>query len=118
MVLMFCLLHLLCSLTVKSFLFFLLKKLLFLDSFWCLESVHLCEIRNNVHHPIGYFQDPSKFSELQIQAYLKTVAFRREINEVQKAAVGGGVGGLQTSRIASESNREYIFSSSFSGDKQ
>ncbi|CAJ2669787.1 DNA repair protein UVH3 isoform X4 [Trifolium pratense] len=63
-------------------------------------------------------KDPSKFSELQIQAYLKTVAFRREINEVQKAAVGGGIGGVQTSRIASEANREYIFSSSFSGDKQ
>ncbi|CAI8612318.1 unnamed protein product [Vicia faba] len=63
-------------------------------------------------------KDPSKFSELQIQSYLKTVAFRREINEVQKAAVGGGVGGIQTSRIASEANREYIFSSSFSGDKQ
>ncbi|PNY13624.1 DNA repair protein uvh3-like, partial [Trifolium pratense] len=73
---------------------------------------------NNALHPIGYFQDPSKFSELQIQAYLKTVAFRREINEVQKAAVGGGIGGVQTSRIASEANREYIFSSSFSGDKQ
>ncbi|XP_004514821.1 DNA repair protein UVH3 isoform X2 [Cicer arietinum] len=63
-------------------------------------------------------KDPAKFSELQIQAYLKTVAFRREINEVQKASVGGGVGGVQTSRIASEANREYIFSSSFSGDKQ
>ncbi|CAK8532647.1 unnamed protein product [Lathyrus sativus] len=63
-------------------------------------------------------KDPSKFSELQIQSYLKTVAFRREINEVQKAAVGGGVGGIQTSQIASEANREYIFSSSFSGDKQ
>lgn len=73
---------------------------------------------NNVYHPIGSFQDPAKFSELQIQAYLKTVAFRREIDEVQKAAVGGGVGGIQTSRIASEANREYIFSSSFTGDKQ
>ncbi|XP_068485187.1 DNA repair protein UVH3 isoform X2 [Phaseolus vulgaris] len=62
-------------------------------------------------------KDPAKFSELQIQAYLKTVAFRREINEVQKAAVGGGVEGVQTSRIASEANREYIFSSSFTGDK-
>ncbi|XP_027349553.1 DNA repair protein UVH3 [Abrus precatorius] len=63
-------------------------------------------------------KDPAKFSELQIQAYLKTVAFRREIDEVQKAAAGGGVGGVQTSRIASEANREYIFSSSFTGDKQ
>ncbi|CAJ1782000.1 unnamed protein product [Sphenostylis stenocarpa] len=62
-------------------------------------------------------KDPAKFSELQIQAYLKTVAFRREIDEVQKAAAGGGVGGVQTSRIASEANREYIFSSSFTGDK-
>ncbi|TKY63259.1 DNA repair protein UVH3 [Spatholobus suberectus] len=62
-------------------------------------------------------KDPAKFSELQIQAYLKTVAFRREIDEVQKAAAGG-VGGVQTSRIASEANREYIFSSSFTGDKQ
>ncbi|KAL2320099.1 hypothetical protein Fmac_029068 [Flemingia macrophylla] len=62
-------------------------------------------------------KDPAKFSELQIQAYLKTVAFRREIDEVQKAAAGG-VGGIQTSRIASEANREYIFSSSFTGDKQ
>ncbi|XP_020204760.1 DNA repair protein UVH3 isoform X2 [Cajanus cajan] len=62
-------------------------------------------------------KDPAKFSELQIQAYLKTVAFRREIDQVQKAAAGG-VGGVQTSRIASEANREYIFSSSFTGDKQ
>ncbi|ERN10327.1 DNA repair protein UVH3 isoform X1 [Amborella trichopoda] len=60
---------------------------------------------------------PSKFSELQIHSYLKTVAFRREINEVQKFAGGRGVGGLPASRIASESNREFIFSSSYSGDK-
>ncbi|KAK6928308.1 hypothetical protein RJ641_006899 [Dillenia turbinata] len=62
-------------------------------------------------------QAPEKFSEMQIQAYLKTVAFRREIDEVQKAAAGRGVGGVQTSRIASEANREFIFSSSFTGDK-
>ncbi|KAI3963309.1 hypothetical protein MKW98_022731 [Papaver atlanticum] len=61
---------------------------------------------------------PAKFSELQIQSYLKTVAFRREIDEVQKAAAGRGVGGVQTSRIASEANREFIFSSSFTGDKE
>ncbi|XP_077214440.1 5'-3' exonuclease family protein isoform X5 [Tasmannia lanceolata] len=61
---------------------------------------------------------PTKFSELQIQAYLKTVAFRREIDEVQKSASGRGIGGVQTSRIASEANREFIFSSSFTGDKQ
>ncbi|RWR77112.1 XPG/Rad2 endonuclease [Cinnamomum micranthum f. kanehirae] len=61
---------------------------------------------------------PTKFSELQIQSYLKTVAFRREIDEVQKSAAGRGVGGVQTSRIASEANREFIFSSSFTGDKQ
>ncbi|CAI0455650.1 unnamed protein product [Linum tenue] len=61
---------------------------------------------------------PEKFSELQIQAYLKTVAFRREIDQVQKAAAGVNVGGVQTSRIASEANREFIFSSSFTGDKQ
>ncbi|CAK9161316.1 unnamed protein product [Ilex paraguariensis] len=61
---------------------------------------------------------PARFSELQIQAYLKTVAFRREIDEVQKSAAGRGIGGVQTSRIASEANREFIFSSSFTGDKQ
>ncbi|KAB2075656.1 hypothetical protein ES319_A07G237200v1 [Gossypium barbadense] len=61
---------------------------------------------------------PEKFSELQIQSYLKTVAFRREIDEVQRAAAGQGVAGVQTSRIASEANREFIFSSSFTGDKQ
>ncbi|KAJ0982653.1 hypothetical protein J5N97_010908 [Dioscorea zingiberensis] len=61
---------------------------------------------------------PTQFSELQIQSYLKTVAFRREIDEVQKCAAGRGVGGVQTSRIASEANREFIFSSSFTGDKQ
>ncbi|KAH7661726.1 XPG/Rad2 endonuclease protein [Dioscorea alata] len=61
---------------------------------------------------------PAKFSELQIQSYLKTVAFRREIDEVQKCAAGRGVGGVHTSRIASEANREFIFSSSFTGDKQ
>ncbi|CAA0828495.1 DNA repair protein UVH3 [Striga hermonthica] len=61
---------------------------------------------------------PSRFSELQIESYLKTVAFRREIDGVQKAAAGKGIGGVQTSRIASEANREYIFSSSFTGDKQ
>ncbi|XP_020554665.1 DNA repair protein UVH3 isoform X2 [Sesamum indicum] len=61
---------------------------------------------------------PARFSELQIQAYLKTVAFRREIDGVQKSAAGRGIGGVQTSRIASESKREFIFSSSFTGDKQ
>ncbi|KAK9108079.1 hypothetical protein Syun_024090 [Stephania yunnanensis] len=61
---------------------------------------------------------PEKFSELQIQSYLKTVAFRREIDEVQKSAAGKGVAGVQTSRIASEANREFIFSSSFSGDRR
>ncbi|KAA3459375.1 DNA repair protein UVH3 isoform X3 [Gossypium australe] len=61
---------------------------------------------------------PEKFSELQVQSYLKTVAFRREIDEVQRAAAGRGVAGVQTSRIASEANREFIFSSSFTGDKQ
>lgn len=64
------------------------------------------------------FQAPTKFSELQIQSYLKTIAFRREIDEVQKCAAGRGVAGVQTSRIASEANREFIFSSSFTGDKQ
>uniref|UniRef100_A0A5B6YV96 Putative DNA repair protein UVH3 isoform X1 n=1 Tax=Davidia involucrata TaxID=16924 RepID=A0A5B6YV96_DAVIN len=63
-------------------------------------------------------QAPAKFSELQIQSYLKTVAFRREIDEVQRSAAGSGVGGVQTKRIASEANREFIFSSSFTGDKQ
>lgn len=63
-------------------------------------------------------QAPEKFSELQIQAYLKTVAFRREIDEVQKSASGKGIGGVKISRIASEANREFIFSSSFTGDKQ
>ncbi|XP_051140397.1 DNA repair protein UVH3 isoform X2 [Andrographis paniculata] len=61
---------------------------------------------------------PERFSELQIQAYLKTVAFRREIDVVQKTAAGRGIGGMQTSRIASEANREFIFSSSFNGNKQ
>ncbi|RAL46874.1 hypothetical protein DM860_005153 [Cuscuta australis] len=61
---------------------------------------------------------PEKFSELQIQAYLKTVAFRREIDEVQKSASGKGIGGVKISRIASEANREFIFSSSFTGNKQ
>ncbi|KAL6143321.1 hypothetical protein ACLB2K_054016 [Fragaria x ananassa] len=63
-------------------------------------------------------KDPEKFSELQIQSYLKTVAFRREIDHVQKAASGRAFSGVQTSRIASESHREFIFSSSFTGDKQ
>ncbi|XP_072985440.1 DNA repair protein UVH3 isoform X2 [Typha latifolia] len=61
---------------------------------------------------------PAKFSELQIQSYLKTVAFRREIDEVQRCAAGRGLGGVQTSKIASEANREFIYSSSFTGDKQ
>ncbi|XWS40772.1 hypothetical protein CRYUN_Cryun17cG0024300 [Craigia yunnanensis] len=61
---------------------------------------------------------PEKFSELQIQSYLKTVSFRREIDQVQRAAAGTGLAGVQTSRIASEANREFIFSSSFTGDKQ
>ena len=64
------------------------------------------------------FQEPAKFSELQIQSYLKTVAFRREIEEVRKGAAGKDVGGTQTTKIASEANREFIFSSSFTGDKQ
>ncbi|KAK9117156.1 hypothetical protein Sjap_016103 [Stephania japonica] len=61
---------------------------------------------------------PEKFSELQIESYLKTVAFRREIDEVQKSAANKGVAGVQTARIASEANREFIFSSSFSGDRR
>ncbi|KAH6774456.1 5'-3' exonuclease family protein [Perilla frutescens var. frutescens] len=61
---------------------------------------------------------PARFSELQIESYLKTVAFRREIDGVQKSAAGRGIGGVQTSRIASEANREFIFSSSFTGDKE
>ncbi|XP_031381890.1 DNA repair protein UVH3 isoform X1 [Punica granatum] len=61
---------------------------------------------------------PEKFSELQIQSYLKAVALRREINQVQKAAAGIGVGGVRTSRIASEANKEFIFSSSFTGNKK
>ncbi|KAL2645532.1 hypothetical protein R1flu_013119 [Riccia fluitans] len=60
---------------------------------------------------------PASFSQLQIQAYLKTVAFRREITEVQRAAGGGGVGGVPTTRIASTSDREFIFSNSFQGEK-
>lgn len=75
----------------------------------CLGDVAHCSI---------FIQAPAKFSELQIQSYLKTVAFRREIDEVQKSAAGRGLGGVQTSRIASEANREYIFSSSFTGDKE
>ena len=58
-------------------------------------------------------QNPGSFSQMQIHAYLKTVAFRRDINEVQKAAAGKGMGGIPTARIASEANREYIFSTSF-----
>ncbi|XP_017242123.2 DNA repair protein UVH3 [Daucus carota subsp. sativus] len=61
---------------------------------------------------------PERFSELQIQSYLKTVAFRRDIDEVRKSAAGKGIGGVQTSRIASEPNREFVYSSSFTGDKQ
>ncbi|KAG0583390.1 hypothetical protein KC19_3G132700 [Ceratodon purpureus] len=60
---------------------------------------------------------PSSFSQLQIEAYLKTVAFRRGINEAQKAAAGQGVGGVPSTRIASETNREFIFSTSYQGDK-
>ncbi|XP_039779413.1 DNA repair protein UVH3-like isoform X3 [Panicum virgatum] len=63
-------------------------------------------------------KEPAKFSELQIQSYLKTVVFRRKIDQVQKCAAGKGVGGVQTSKIASEANREFIFSTSFTGDKQ
>ncbi|KAM0842168.1 hypothetical protein ACQ4PT_058559 [Festuca glaucescens] len=66
---------------------------------------------------LASLQEPAKFSELQIQSYLKTVAFRREIEEVQRGAAGKDVGGIQTSKIASEANREFIFSSSFTGDK-
>ncbi|BFI28307.1 DNA excision repair protein ERCC-5 [Marchantia polymorpha subsp. ruderalis] len=60
---------------------------------------------------------PASFSQLQIQAYLKTVAFRREITEVQRASGGVGVGGVPTTRIASTSDREFIFSNSFQGEK-
>ncbi|MCO5592320.1 hypothetical protein L7F22_046321 [Adiantum nelumboides] len=63
-------------------------------------------------------KNPASFSQMQIQAYLKTVAFRRDINEVQKAAAGKGIGGIPSARIASEVDREYIFSTSFHPDKQ
>lgn len=62
-------------------------------------------------------QAPSSFSQLQIEAYLKTVAFRRGISDAQKAAAVKGVGGVPSTRIASETNREFIFSSSYQGDK-
>lgn len=72
----------------------------------------------NLWFLLRFDQAPQEFSELQIETYLKTVAFRREIDEVQKAAARKGVGGLQTARIASEAHKEFIFSSSFTGDKQ
>jgi DNA excision repair protein ERCC-5 len=62
-------------------------------------------------------QVPSSFSEVQMQAYLKTVAFRREINQVQKAAAGGGINGVATARVAATADREFIFSKSFEGEK-
>lgn len=37
---------------------------------------------------------------------------------MQKSAAGKGIGGVRTKRIASEANREFIFSSSFTGDKE
>ncbi|KAH7300955.1 hypothetical protein KP509_23G005600 [Ceratopteris richardii] len=58
-------------------------------------------------------KDPAAFSQMQIQAYLKTVAFRRDIDQVQKAAANRGIGGLPSARIASEVDREYIFSANF-----
>eukprot|EP00897_Mesotaenium_endlicherianum_P008624 jgi/Mesen1/7790/ME000408S06911 len=61
---------------------------------------------------------PQSFSSLQIEAYLKTVAMRRSIHDVQRRAAageGGGIAGVPSSRIASETDREFIFSSSFSG---
>lgn len=63
-------------------------------------------------------KNPASFSQLQIQAYLKTVAFRRDINEVQKAAAGKGIGGIPSARIASEADREYIFSTTFKPEKR
>ncbi|GJN30634.1 hypothetical protein PR202_gb18956 [Eleusine coracana subsp. coracana] len=62
-------------------------------------------------------ENGQKYQKIK-KSYLKTVAFRREIDQVQKCAAGKGVGGVQTSKIASEANREFIFSSSFTGDKQ
>lgn len=62
-------------------------------------------------------QAPSSFSQLQIEAYLKTVAFRRGISDAQKAAAVKGVGGVPSTRIASETNREFIYTSSYVGDK-
>eukprot|EP00850_Spirogloea_muscicola_P005046 SM000022S07260 [mRNA] locus=s22:839411:846038:- [translate_table: standard] len=56
---------------------------------------------------------PSNFSEMQIQGYLKTVAMRRDIDKVQKAAAGVGIAGMPATRIASETGREFIFSSSY-----
>ncbi|KAI5072426.1 hypothetical protein GOP47_0012532 [Adiantum capillus-veneris] len=63
-------------------------------------------------------KNPASFSQMQIQAYLKTVAFRRDINEVQRAAAGKGIGGIPSARIASEVDREYIFSTSFHPEKK
>uniref|UniRef100_A0A7I4ABB3 DNA repair protein UVH3 n=1 Tax=Physcomitrium patens TaxID=3218 RepID=A0A7I4ABB3_PHYPA len=60
---------------------------------------------------------PSSFSQLQIDAYLKTVAFRRGIQDAQKAAAVKGVGGVPVTRIASETNREFVFTTSYQGDK-
>ncbi|GBG67011.1 hypothetical protein CBR_g74695 [Chara braunii] len=54
---------------------------------------------------------PAAFSEMQMEAYLKSVAFRRELDDIQKACGNGSVNGVPSARIASETDREYIFSS-------
>ncbi|KAI4320456.1 hypothetical protein MLD38_033934 [Melastoma candidum] len=86
-----------------------------LDLFTQMKERHIAENRQKYQK---LKKAPEKFSELQIQSYLKAVALRREINQVQKASVGRGLGGVQTSRIASEANREFIFSSSYVGNKE
>ncbi|KAL5974331.1 hypothetical protein ACLOJK_030995 [Asimina triloba] len=55
---------------------------------------------------------------LQLDLLVQASVYDIEIDEVQKSAAGRGVGGMQASRIASEPNREFIFSSSFTGDKR
>ena len=84
-----------------------------------LTTQRRCRISRLIYGSVGDCceQAPATFSQLQIEAYLKTVAFRREINNVQKAAAGRGVGGVPSTRIASATNREFIFSSSYQGDK-
>eukprot|EP00898_Chlorokybus_atmophyticus_P006635 jgi/Chlat1/6973/Chrsp52S06650 len=59
---------------------------------------------------------PESFSQVQMKAYLQSTRFRRHLAELQKGGNAANLPGMASGRIASEINREYLFSDNYQGD--